>query len=155
MKKIYLSLFLFIACISLSMAQVVPSGFNYQAGIRDAAGNVRKGATVNLRFSLLPEQFSGSPAWVETHTTLTDSLGICTLVIGNGTKTGGTATTFADVDFAASNYWLKVELQEGGQYVELGGAQQLMSVPYACSCQSSGRRPCHSRRNDHAFRRRR
>ncbi|RNI22060.1 phage tail protein [Rufibacter latericius] len=131
MKTFYLILFVFVITISHSIAQVVPAGFNYQAVVRDAAGSLKKGSIVNLRFTLQAGQFDSNPAWIETHNTKTDSLGICTVVIGAGTKTGGTSPTFAEIDFGSANFWLKIELQEGSQYVPLGGAQQLLSVPYA------------------------
>ena len=131
MKKDILILLALLAFPLLSIAQSVPEGFNYQAVVRDAAGNIKKEATVELQFSLLPSQFSSQASWVETHTVKTDQFGTCSLVIGSGQKVSGTAATFNEVDFSASSYWLKVELKEGGQYIELGGAQKLMSVPYA------------------------
>jgi microcystin-dependent protein len=111
-------------------SQDLPSGFSYQAVIRDAAGFPKKGATVSLEFSLLPGQFSDSPTWVETHQVRTDSLGICNVVIGDGKRTGGTADSFTKVNFGEAGYWLQVRIQDGSTWALLS-KQQLLSVPYA------------------------
>ena len=106
-------------------------GFNYQAVVRGTDGFVLPNQSVELRFSLMPGQSASQASWEETHTVTTDNVGTIGVVIGKGTKTGGIAATFADVNFAAAYYWLKVEIKDGGgTYRELSYSA-LTSVPYA------------------------
>jgi microcystin-dependent protein len=105
-------------------------GFNYQAIVRGADGFVVPSASVELRFSLMPGQMATQASWVETHNVTTDVYGTVGVTVGKGTKVGGIAATFADVNFAAVYYWLKVEIKESGNYRELSYSA-LASVPYA------------------------
>ena len=105
-------------------------GFNYQAVVRGVDGFVLPKQSVELRFSLMPGQSATQASWVETHNVMTDAVGTIGLSIGEGTKTGGVAATFADVNFAAVHYWMRVEIKEGGNYRELSYSA-LPSVPYA------------------------
>ena len=105
-------------------------GFNYQAVVRGVDGFVLPKQSVELRFSLMPGQQATQASWVETHNVMTDAVGTIGVTVGKGTKTGGVAATFADVNFAAVHYWLKVEIKESGSYRELSYTQ-LTSVPYA------------------------
>ena len=105
-------------------------GFNYQAVIRGADGFVLSKQSVELRFSLMPGQQATQASWVETHKVTTDTYGTIGITIGKGTKAGGVAAQFKDVNFAAVHYWLKVEIKESGNYRELSFSA-LSSVPYA------------------------
>ena len=105
-------------------------GFNYQAVVRGVDGFVLPKQSVELRFSLMPGQSATQASWVETHNVTTDALGTVGVTVGKGTKAGGVAATFADVNFGALHYWLKVEINESGSYRELSYTA-LASVPYA------------------------
>jgi len=105
-------------------------GFNYQAVVRGLDGFVMPSKSIELRFSLLPGQQATQASWVETHNVTTDVYGTISVTVGKGTKAGGVAATFADVNFAAVYYWLKVEIKEGSNYRELSYTA-LASVPYA------------------------
>ena len=129
MRKVVLSTILIVLCI-LTLAQA-PESFNYQAVVRDASNNPITDKAVSFRISILKGGVSGSEEYVETHSTSTNSLGLVTLAIGNGTdKTGDLAT----IDWGADSYYLKVEIDPigGTSYVEMG-TTQLLSVPYAIS----------------------
>ncbi|MDR0830051.1 MAG: tail fiber protein [Prevotellaceae bacterium] len=105
-------------------------GFNYQAVVRGADGFVVASQSVELRFSLLPGQSATQASWQETHNATTDVYGTIGVTIGKGTKVGGVAAAFADVNFAAVHYWLKTEIKEGGNWRELSYTA-FASVPYA------------------------
>lgn len=105
-------------------------GFNYQAVVRGADGFVLPRQSVELRFSLMPGQQATEASWIETHQVTTDDYGTVGMVVGKGTKAGGVAATFKDVNFAAVYYWLKVEIKENSAYRELSYTA-LTSVPYA------------------------
>lgn len=127
MKRI-LILLAFFATISV-FAQNVPQGINYQATARAADGSALSNSNVIVRLSILD---GNSQIWVETHQISTDPFGHFTFVIGNGTKTGGSATNFSDINWGANALSLKTELQIGtsGSFSDFG-TTQLLSVPYS------------------------
>lgn len=131
MKKIIMLAILISTLTGVLKAQVSSLGFNYQAQIRNAAGVLVPDSAVQLRFTLLPNQFSTTPAWVEMQSATTDHYGIAGVVIGKGTKTGGTYSTFDQVDFSSGNYWVRTEINSSGNYINLGSDEPLQSVPYA------------------------
>jgi len=126
-------LFLFFACFLLAATSFAQGnsglGFNYQAVVRGLDGFVMPSKSIELRFSLMPGQQATQASWVETQGVTTDAYGTIGVTIGKGTKAGGVAATFADVNFAAVYYWLKVEIKEGSDYRELSYTA-LPSCPY-------------------------
>ena len=127
-------LFGFFACFLLAATSFAQGnsglGFNYQAVVRGLDGTVMPSKSIELRFSLLPGQQATQASWIETHNVTTDAYGTIGVTVGKGTKAGGVAATFADVNFAAIHYWMRVEINENGNYRELSYTA-LASVPYA------------------------
>jgi len=124
----------FFACFLLAATSFAQGnsglGFNYQAVVRGLDGFVLPSKSIELRFSLLPGQQATEASWIETHNVTTDAYGTISVTVGKGTKAGGVAATFADVNFAAVYYWMRVEIKEGSDYRELSYTA-LASVPYA------------------------
>jgi len=116
--------------IASSSFSQVPEGFNYQAVARDANGNVRSNEFIEIRFTLQPG-VTAPTTWIETHSVKTDEFGVFTAIIGTGTKIGGTASAFKELDFTKGDYWIKVEVKDGANYVQIGNLQNFLSVPYA------------------------
>ncbi len=135
MNKLFF-LILLILFGYLQMLAQVPEGFNYQAVARDATGNVRMNETINVRFTLQPG-VSAAPTWIETQTAQTDDYGVFTLTIGNGTKVGGSASSFKNLDFSGGDYWIQVEVKDGSNYLIVGAIQKFLSVPYALIAKKS------------------
>lgn len=105
-------------------------GFNYQAVVRNADGVLLANSNVTLRVSLYPGQTAITPTWVETHTIQTDISGAFGITVGHGTRVASSiAANYADINFAAVYYWMKIEVMEGSNYREVSFAQ-LPSVPY-------------------------
>ena len=129
-KILFTTVLAFVLVISAFSQGNSGLGFNYQAVVRGVDGFVLPKQSVELRFSLMPGQSATQASWVETHNVITDAVGTIGVTVGKGTKAGGVAATFADVNFAAVHYWLKVEIKESGSYRELSYTQ-LTSVPYA------------------------
>lgn len=129
MKKAFL-LCLLLAGILLSFTRNSGKGFSYQAVARNSDGQVKAKEQVEVQFTLLPGAQALTPAWQETHTVLTNEFGLFSLVIGKGAKSGGSAATFADVDFSSAEFWLKVEIKDKGAWQPISETQ-LLSVPYA------------------------
>lgn len=129
MQKMALLCLLF-AGILLSFTQNSGKGFSYQAIARNSDGQVKAKEQVEVQFTLMPGPQAATPAWQETHSVLTNEFGLFSLVIGKGIKSGGSATTFADVDFSTAEFWLKVEIKDKGSWQQISETQ-LLSVPYA------------------------
>ncbi|MCD4770693.1 MAG: DUF1566 domain-containing protein [Bacteroidales bacterium] len=127
MKRIILVLAsLLISVLSFTQA---PESFNYQAIVRDAAGQEITDQLVGIQISLLQTTAVGTAVYVERFTPTTNNFGLITLDIGTGDVQSG---VFADIDWSAGPYFLKVEMDENGltDYVEIG-TSQLLSVPYS------------------------
>jgi len=127
MKNIY-SFIIVLLLTMISYAQV-PQGISYQAIAFDGSNNPVVSSNVALQISILDTSISGTTVYVETHTAMTNSLGLFNLNIGQGTAITG---AFATIDWANNNKFLKVELDPaGGTSYTSVGTNQLMTVPYA------------------------
>lgn len=132
MKKRFLMSLYTVFMFSLAInAQNSGLGFNYQAVVRNADGVLLANSDVSLRISLYPGQLAASPTWIETHKVHTDISGSFGITVGHGTREAGSvANSYADINFAAVYYWMKIEILEGSNYREVSYAQ-LPSSPYS------------------------
>jgi len=133
MKKFYSIIFLVVALLTQLQAQA-PQGFNYQATVRDAGGNLILNTNVYFKFNIQQGSQTAIPSYTEVHFVPTDDLGQVNLVIGQGTPSTG---TFSELDWSLGSYFLSIELDTGSGYVAMG-TTQLLSVPYALYAENSG-----------------
>jgi hypothetical protein len=133
MKKFYVVLCLAIASLTQLQAQA-PQGFNYQATVRNSAGDLIVNANVYFKFNVIQGSLTAVPIFTETHYVPTDDLGQVNLVIGQGTPSAG---TFSALDWSLGSYYLGIELDTGNGYLAMG-TTQLLSVPYALYAENSG-----------------
>ncbi|MDC1471703.1 BspA family leucine-rich repeat surface protein, partial [Flavobacteriaceae bacterium] len=133
MKKFYAILCIALASLTQLQAQA-PQGFNYQATVRNASGDLVVNQNVSFSFNVIQGSQAADPAYSEDHTLLTDDLGQVSLVIGQGTPT---TAVFSEIDWSIGNYYLAIELDTGNGYVAMG-TTQLLSVPYAMYSNNSG-----------------
>ena len=131
MKKLFTLLALIV--ITTINAQA-PQGFNYQATVRNAAGDLIINQNVTFKFNIMLNTSTSLPVFSETHYVPTDDLGQVNLTVGEGTATTG---TFAAINWGNGNYYLGIELSTGANFVAMG-TTQLLSVPYALYANSSG-----------------
>lgn len=130
MKKTFLTLLSVLFC-AITFAQSVSQGINYQALARDASGDVLMNQTLTIQFSVISDITTSAVSWQETHTVSTNDYGLYTAIIGGGTATsGGSSATFDVIDWGASNHLLKVEVDFGSGYLDMG-TTAFMSVPYS------------------------
>jgi hypothetical protein len=111
-------------------AQQVPYGFNYQSIARDAVGLPITSTPVQFRISIIQTTTIGGLVYQETQTQTTNQFGLVNLVLGQGTKIGGSAITFSEIDWSLDKYFIQVEVNNSGTYSSLGYSQ-FQSVPYA------------------------
>jgi len=97
-----------------------PKGFNYQAIVRDASGNIKKNANVTVAFDIVDQ--SDNTLYSESHSVTTNDFGIINLVIGKGS----TSDDFSLVDWTTDELSIKVTLDG-----TVMGTSPLLSVPYA------------------------
>ena len=135
MKKFYIFLCLGIAALTQLQAQA-PQGFNYQATVRNSAGDLVVSTNVYFKFNVIQDSQTADPIFTETHEILTDDLGQVNLIIGQGTANTG---VFSEIDWSLGSYFLGIELSINGDnnYVPMG-TTQLLSVPYALYAANSG-----------------
>ena len=133
MKKFYVVLCLAIASLTQLQAQA-PQGFNYQATVRNSAGDLIVNANVYFKFNVIQGSLTAVPIFTETHYVPTDDLGQVNLVIGQGTANTG---AFSALDWSLGSYYLGIELDTGNGYLAMG-TTQLLSVPYALYAENSG-----------------
>ena len=85
--------------------------------------------TVGVKISLIQGTSTGSVVYSETHRKPTNSNGLLSLEIGDGTAILG---TFAGIDWANGPYLIKTETDPtGGTNYSIPGIAALNSVPYA------------------------
>jgi len=128
MKKIYI--FLTLVLFALNAFAQAPSAFNYQAVLRDASGNIRTNANVNIRIDLLQTSATGTAVYSESFATTTNAYGLVNLQVGKGTVISG---TFANINWGNALYFIKVSVDG----TELG-TSQLLAVPYAKYAEKAG-----------------
>lgn len=124
-----LSLLLFGLSATMTIAQI-PQGFNYQAIAFDNSGEPIRNQTLPVRIAIQSDSLGGTIFWHEVHTGVaTNSMGLFTLIVGQGYKISGTASTFADIDWDGTPVFIKTEIDyEGWKTMD---ASRLWSVPYA------------------------
>ncbi len=116
-----------IVLLSFDLLAQVPGNFNYQAVLRDDAGELITDQSVDIRISIIDDQPTGSALYQEIHTKTTNSYGVVNLVIGDGTVGSG---TFSQINWGENDKYLGIEVDAGSGYVDMGTVQ-LLSVPYA------------------------
>jgi trimeric autotransporter adhesin len=109
-------------------------GFNYQAIARNANGVPIASQSVPVRISIVTALTGGTVMWQEEFSSVTtDAYGLISLVVGNGTHTGGSATSFSSIDWNAQTLFLKTEVKYPGTATTWTnmGTSQIWSVPYS------------------------
>jgi hypothetical protein len=123
-------------CFYLLSSQV-PQGFNYQAIARDGSGTVLASHQLWVRITLQTSLSGGTTIWQETHSVTTNELGVMGLVVGNGTRTGGTVALFSDIIWSGQPMFIKTEIDNGAGYIVMG-TTELWSVPYSMVAKDLG-----------------
>ena len=97
--------FLFFILIVFTVEGQIPQGFNYQAVVRDAMGNLVINKDMQVKIAILSDTTgfyangTGTYIWEELHNVKTNAFGMITLVIGSpqATKVQGTAASFSAI----------------------------------------------------------
>ncbi len=130
MKSTIIKLLLFLCITFETLHAQVPQAIPYQAVARDLTGNPYISQSIILRFSIHDVSAGGATVYSETQPATTNTLGLFTVNIGQGTPVTG---TFPAINWGTNAKFLQVELDitgAGVTYTDMG-TQQLLSVPYA------------------------
>jgi len=124
-----LTVLTFIFVLNPSIFAQSPQAFNYQAVVRNNAGELTANQPVSLRISIRSGTAGGTILYQESHQVTTNVAGLINLLIGSGTPTSGSFTSIA---WASGTMFLQVEIDAtgGNNYVNMG-TTQIVSVPYA------------------------
>ncbi len=117
MQKIFTVLL--FCTISLSILAQAPQSFNYQAVLRNQAGEPLSSEEVTVKVDILKGTAAGTEVFSETHNVSTNEFGLVNLKIGS-------LQQLEAVDWAADIYFLQVIVND-----TIMGTTQLLSVPYA------------------------
>ncbi len=128
---------LFIAFFMLSIIEVFaqsPQKINYQAVIKDASGEAVSNQNISVQVNINQSTANGTTVYSETHLVTTSQDGLATLFIGDGTTTDD----FSSISWGNTSHFLNiaVDLAGGSTYSNIG-TQQLVSVPYALTANTS------------------
>ncbi len=110
-----------------------PASFSFQAVARNSSGELIGNGNLDIRLTLTAKS-DQSTVWQETHNVSTSDLGLFIVNVGTGTRTAG-LPEFAEIDWSSDRYSLKVELNEGSGWEDMG-TTDLLSVPYALNASS-------------------
>ncbi|MFN0188114.1 MAG: hypothetical protein ACKVQV_05380 [Bacteroidia bacterium] len=121
----------FLLCFLLqgNLFAQAPNRISYQAVMTDTSDLPILNSAVGIKISILQGSSSGTPVFIETHTTTTNGIGLISLQIGAGTPVLG---TIGSVDWSLGPYFVKTETDpNGGSSYTIVGTSELLSVPYA------------------------
>ncbi len=129
------SSYYFFIVMLLSTVFGYSQNFNYQAAVRNSAGNLVINQSVGVQIAILDGSATGTALYTETHTVTTNANGVLNLAIGSGTTTD----TFSAINWSLQNQWLDVavDITGGTTYVTMG-TTKLQHVPYSSYANTSG-----------------
>jgi hypothetical protein len=134
MKRV---LTLTVSClIAIAALAQSPEKMSYQAVIRNSGNQLVVNSTIGMRISILQSSVSGSSVYVETQKPKSNTNGLVTIEIGDGSVVSG---TFASIDWSKGPYFIKTETDPtGGTNYTISGTSQLLSVPFALYAKTAG-----------------
>ena len=137
MKTLY-SILLLMLISTLAYSQA-PEAFNYQAVIRNGAGDILANSQVAVQISILQDSETGTAVYVERFNPTTNDHGLISLQLGKGSVQSG---TFNTIDWGTHEFYIKIEVDpnNGTAYTSVE-TSQLLSVPYALYAASGNQGP--------------
>lgn len=131
MKKLLTTLLAIVTFATL-YAQA-PQGFNYQAVVRNAAGQLITNRNVGVRISILHNSAMGTVVYQQEEVTMTNANGLFTLIVGDN------SADFANINWSNGPYFIRSEVDlAGGTNYTLSTTQKILAVPYALYSNRAG-----------------
>jgi hypothetical protein len=121
LASVFARMIVFIMFTGISGFSQTPGSFNFQAALRDGSGNIIANTNASVQLIILQGSTEGTEVYDETHSVITNALGMVTLGAGSLHP-----EEFAAIDWAAGPYFLKIVVNG----IVLG-TSPILSVPYA------------------------
>ena len=137
MKKVILLIAILLVDFGFVAAQA-PQGINYQAVARGTTGLELQLTPLVVRLGIYSDLNATIQVYEESHALTTNAFGLFNVVIGQGTQISPSA--FNTISWGTGSYFLKVEIDGGTGFTNMG-TTQLLSVPYALFAQNSANGP--------------
>lgn len=138
-KMLFAGVCLLAACFAQAQEESqsqMPKAFSYQAVVRNSQGKVIAKQSVGIKVEILRGSTDGTVVYAETQTPESSQTGTVNLLIGKGSVTEG---TFADIDWGAATYFLRISMDvQGGSNYEVVSTTQMLPVPYALYAEKAG-----------------
>jgi len=96
--------------VQVSFAQTTNPGIFFQAVAKDNYSNPAKDRKIYVQSSILQATATGTAVLTEIHETTTDAAGVFSISIGQGTRTGGSATSLSAVPWAQGPFFLNLKI---------------------------------------------
>ena len=123
--KPFVFFFLSFVVFSAGIFAQAPQEFNYQAVLRDDAGQPKASENVTVELTILQEDADGTVVFSETHETQTNEFGLINLKVGS-------VNSLEDIIWDEDAYFIQVSVNNTPM-----GTTQLLSVPFALHAYSS------------------
>jgi hypothetical protein len=121
--------------LTVTLWAQAPQKMSYQAIIRDENNIIVSNHVVGMQISILQGTATGTPVYVESQNSTTNTNGLITIEIGGGTPITG---IFENINWGNGPYFIKTETDPtGGTNYTIVGTSQLLSVPYALHAQAT------------------
>lgn len=129
MRRITLLIVVFTALCTAAWTQSVPLGMKYQAVARDLKGNVLNNQEISIKITLYSDIDRLTMEYSESHITVTNEVGLFTLVIGEGTNL---TSSFDKVPWSTRDIWMEVSVLDSktSEFITISSSK-LLAVPYA------------------------
>jgi hypothetical protein len=106
MKKLFILIFIFF----IAQYADAQTGIFFQAIARDNTSNPAKDRKIYVQTNIIQSSPTGTMVLTEEHQTYTDAFGIFSIMVGSGTRVGGTATGLSTIDWSKGPYYLNLKI---------------------------------------------
>ena len=106
MKK----LFLFFLIFFINLHANAQTGIFFQAIARDINTNPAKDRKIYVQSNIIQSSQTGTIVLIEEYQTYTDAFGIFNILVGCGTRVGGTVTGLSTIDWSKGPYYLNLKI---------------------------------------------
>ena len=102
--------FLFILLFFCTVNAFAQTGIFFQAIARDNTSNPAKDRKIYVQTNIIQSSPTGTKVLTEEHQTYTDAYGIFSIMVGNGSRVGGTVTGLSTIDWSKGPYYLNLKI---------------------------------------------
>jgi len=102
--------FLFILLFFCTVNAFAQTGIFFQAIARDNTSNPAKDRKIYVQTNIIQSSPTGTKVLTEEHQTYTDAYGIFSIMVGNGSRVGGTVSGLSTINWSKGPYYLNLKI---------------------------------------------